>query len=81
MSETQTINEFEKLGLNPNLLKAIEDERFEKPTEIQEKTIQLVLDGKDVIARASTGSGKTLAFGSAILQNCKNSKKSTYGTG
>ena len=66
-----TINEFKKLGLSPNVIKVLEEEKFEKPTEIQELTIPLVLDGKDIIARASTGSGKTLAFGSTILQNTK----------
>lgn len=65
------INEFEKLGLGPKILKALEDEKFEKPTEIQEKTIPLVLKGTDIIAKASTGSGKTLAFGATILQNTK----------
>jgi ATP-dependent RNA helicase DeaD len=62
---------FEKLGISKELLKALEDEKFEKPTEIQEKSIPLVIRGKDVIAKASTGSGKTLAFGAGILQNTK----------
>lgn len=65
------MNEFEKLGINCNLIKALKNAKFEKPTEIQEKSIPLVLSGKDTIAQASTGSGKTLAFGSAILQNTK----------
>jgi len=65
------LQEFEKLGLSSHIIKALEQENFEKPTEIQEKTISLVLEGKDIIARASTGSGKTLAFGSTILQNTK----------
>ena len=66
-----SINEFEKLGLNPSLIRVLEEEKFEKPTEIQELAIPLVLNRKDVIARASTGSGKTLVFGSTILQNTK----------
>ena len=65
------MEQFRKLGISEQILKSIQEHKFEKPTEIQEKTIQLVLDGKDVIARASTGSGKTLAFGSAIIQNSK----------
>ncbi|MBS3079615.1 DEAD/DEAH box helicase [Candidatus Pacearchaeota archaeon] len=69
-SEYKT-SEFEKLGISKELLRALNDEKFEKPTEIQELAIPLVLQGKDVIARASTGSGKTLAFGSTILQNTK----------
>ena len=66
-----SVNEFVKLGISNELLRALEDEKFEKPTEIQELSIPLVLQGKDVIAKASTGSGKTLAFGSTILQNTK----------
>ena len=67
----KSINEFKKLGLNEAILNSIREHKFEKPTEIQEKTIPLVLAGKDVIAGASTGSGKTLAFGSGIVQNLK----------
>ena len=62
---------FNELGLSENLLKAIEDEKFEKPSEIQEKSIPFVIQGKDVIAKASTGSGKTLAFASVILKETK----------
>lgn len=62
---------FRKLGLSEQILKSLKEHEFETPSEIQEKTIPLVLQGKDVIAGASTGSGKTLAFGSAIIQNCK----------
>lgn len=63
------MEEFKKLGLSEEILKAIKDEKFESPTEIQRKTIPLVLRGKDVIAGSATGSGKTLAFGSGIIQN------------
>jgi superfamily II DNA/RNA helicase len=62
---------FKELGISSPILKSLEEHGFEKPSEIQEKTIKLVIEGKDVIAGASTGSGKTLAFGSGILQNTK----------
>lgn len=39
-----------------------------EPTLIQEKTIPLILDGKDVLIRARTGSGKTGAFAVPIIQ-------------
>jgi ATP-dependent RNA helicase DeaD len=61
---------FRKLGLNEELLEQIKKLGFEKPTEIQEKTIPLVLEGKDIIGGSATGSGKTLAFGAPIIQNC-----------
>ncbi len=60
---------FKDLGFKKPLLDAIKRAKIEKPTEIQEKSIPLVLKGRDVIAGSATGSGKTLAFGSAIIQN------------
>jgi ATP-dependent RNA helicase DeaD len=60
---------FRKLKISEEILKSLSDMKFEKPTEIQEKTIPLILEGKDVIAGAATGSGKTLAFGAGIIQN------------
>lgn len=62
---------FRELGIITPILRAIEDEQFEKPTEIQEKAIPLILAGQDVIAGAATGSGKTLAFASGIIQNAE----------
>lgn len=62
---------FRELGIIKPILRAIEDEQFEKPTEIQEKSIPLILTGEDVIAGAATGSGKTLAFAADIIQNAK----------
>ena len=61
---------FKKLGLTDALLRALADEKFDTPTEIQEKAIPLIVQGKDVIGGAATGSGKTLAFGAGIVQNC-----------
>jgi len=68
--ENTNIEKFKKLGIEGELLRAIERENFENPSEIQEKSIPLVLAGYDVIAESATGSGKTLAFGSGIIQNC-----------
>ena len=68
------MEKFRKLGIIEPILKVIEEEEFEKPTEIQEKSIPLVVSGKDVIAGSATGSGKTLAFGSGIIQNVEKRK-------
>lgn len=59
---------FKELGLDHDLLKAISRSGFEEATPIQEQTIPLVLQGKDVIGQAQTGTGKTAAFGLPILQ-------------
>jgi len=63
------MEKFRKLGIIEPILKSIQDQNFEEPTEIQEKSIPLILEGKDVIAGAATGSGKTLAFASGIIKN------------
>ena len=66
--------EFKELGLEEPILKALKELKIDTPTEIQEKTIPSVLQGKDVIAGSATGSGKTLAFGSGIIQNLEPGK-------
>jgi superfamily II DNA/RNA helicase len=53
---------FENLGLNAKTLQAISDVGYTSPTPIQEQTIPLLLQGRDVIALAQTGSGKTASF-------------------
>lgn len=65
---------FRKLGIIEPILKSIEEQKFENPTEVQEKSIPLILSGKDVIAESATGSGKTLAFGAGIIQNAERNK-------
>ncbi|MDD5473965.1 MAG: DEAD/DEAH box helicase [Candidatus Methanoperedens sp.] len=55
-------------------MKSINDSMFESPSEIQEKSIPLILAGKDIIAGSATGSGKTLAFATGILQNSERGK-------
>lgn len=63
------MNGFKELGIDIDILKSIENEGFDEPTEIQVKSIPVALQGKDVIAGSATGSGKTLAFGAGIIQN------------
>jgi ATP-dependent RNA helicase DeaD len=65
---------FSELGIIEPILKSIQDLKFEEPSEIQEKTIPVVLQGKDVIAGSATGSGKTLAFSSVIIQKAEKGK-------
>ncbi|HEY9206620.1 MAG TPA: DEAD/DEAH box helicase [Candidatus Methanoperedens sp.] len=65
---------FKNLGVSEPFLKSLYDQKFECPSEIQEKSIPLILAGKDVIAGAATGSGKTLAFASGIIQGSERGK-------
>lgn len=68
------MEKFRKLGIIMPVLKSIQEQKFEEPTEIQEKSIPLILEGKDVIAGAATGSGKTLAFASRIIEIAEKGK-------
>jgi ATP-dependent RNA helicase DeaD len=68
------MKKFIELGLNKEILKEIEKLRITIPTKIQEDTIPLILEGKDIIGESATGSGKTLAFASGIIENSERGK-------
>lgn len=59
---------FKDLQLNRPILRAVAEAGYDNPTLVQEKTIPLVLNKKDVIVSAQTGTGKTAAFALPILQ-------------
>ena len=56
------MKKFTDFGLNDTLLDALFYMNFEEATEIQEKAIPTILEGKDLIGCAQTGTGKTAAF-------------------
>nr|WP_220457626.1 ATP-dependent RNA helicase SrmB [Vibrio marinisediminis] len=66
--ELTVIKNFADLDLDPNLLSAIEDMGFERPTEVQAQAIPQALEGRDILASAPTGTGKTAAFVLPALQ-------------
>lgn len=53
---------FSELPLNDSVLDALDAMRFEECTPIQEKSIPVILEGRDLIAVAQTGTGKTAAY-------------------
>ena len=57
-----TFSSEEFSSLDPRVLRALADLSFAHPTLVQAKAIPLLLEGKDVLARARTGSGKTAAY-------------------
>jgi ATP-dependent RNA helicase RhlE len=59
---------FEELKLVDPIVKALKDQNYNKPTEIQAQAIPLVLNGNDVLGSAQTGTGKTAAFAIPIIQ-------------
>ncbi len=63
---------FASLGVQKEFVKSIKELGITRPTEIQEKTLPILLNSKtDFIGLAQTGTGKTLAFGLPIIQNIK----------
>ncbi|KAL2551676.1 DEAD-box ATP-dependent RNA helicase 16 [Forsythia ovata] len=66
--EEEEEKSFEELGVDPRLIRALSKKSIEKPTPIQRVAIPLILEGKDVVARAKTGSGKTFAYLLPLLQ-------------
>ena len=71
---------FLNLGLDENLLKAVQQMGFETPSEIQSKAIPQLLEKEtDLVALAQTGTGKTAAFGFPLLQKIDTKRKVVQG--
>ncbi|MDO5556701.1 MAG: DEAD/DEAH box helicase [Clostridia bacterium] len=67
---------FEELDLQDDIKRGLRDNGYIEATQIQEKAIPCILEGKDIIGQSKTGTGKTAAYGLPILQNIdKGSKK------
>lgn len=66
---------FENLNLIEPILKALKKEGYTAPTPIQEQSIPIILERKDLLGCAQTGTGKTAAFAIPILQILETSKK------
>jgi len=65
---------FSKLGLSTKMTTILSKNNYLIPTPIQEKVIPLVLEGKDIMARAQTGSGKSASFVLPILEHIAHTK-------
>jgi superfamily II DNA/RNA helicase len=75
--ENNTTEQWQALTkVKPYLQKAWETSGFEKPTSIQEKTIEPLLEGKDIIFESPTGTGKTVAYVLPMLNNIDETSKS-----
>lgn len=60
--------QFNETDLSGELLEAVEKMGFSEMTEIQEKAIPSLLEGRDVIGKSNTGTGKTAAFSLPIIE-------------
>jgi translation initiation factor 4A len=81
VSEYASIPEFKNWEdvdeISPDLLRGIYAYGFEKPSNIQQKSILSIIQKRDVIAQAQSGTGKTGAFTVAALQGVNVEKKTT----
>ena len=66
---------FKDLKLIEPILRALKDQNYREPTEIQAKSSPLVLNGDDVLGSAQTGTGKTAAFAIPIIQHLVNGEQ------
>ncbi|WP_435416196.1 DEAD/DEAH box helicase [Polaribacter aestuariivivens] len=66
--------QFSEIPLDKSILKAVAEARFHTPTLVQQKTIPLVLEKKNVIVSANTGTGKTAAFALPIIHLLMNNE-------
>ena len=74
------MSDFKNIGLDENILLAIEKMGFKTPSEVQSKTIPILLnDETDLVALAQTGTGKTAAFGFPMLQKIDIKSRTTQG--
>jgi len=65
--QTTSFKEWESMSINEKILRGIYAYGYENPSPIQQKAIQPIIDGNDVIAQAQSGTGKTGAFTVALL--------------
>ncbi len=66
---------FTDLNLSDSLIAGLNDVNFTEPTPVQQKSIPIVLEGKDLISTAQTGTGKTGAFVIPIMERILKSKR------
>ncbi len=62
-------NKFEDFAVHPRILTNLLAKGYKTPTPIQDQTIQLVLEGRDVVGIANTGTGKTAAFSVPLIHD------------
>jgi len=65
--EFPNVQNWDDFDISPNLLRGIHGCGYENPSPIQQKAIQPILSGRDVVAQAQSGTGKTAAFSIGAL--------------
>ena len=62
---------FEDLNISKQVIENLNDEGITEPTQVQQKSIPKVLEGKELLVESETGSGKTLAFSLPIINQAQ----------
>ena len=73
----ERVDDFDSMGLNPDLLRGVYNYGFKTPSDIQALSIKPIILERHVIAQAQSGTGKTGAFAIGILNRIKTSEKTT----
>lgn len=72
-------NKFEKFNLNKNIIRSLNNLKYEEPSKVQEEVIPSLLDESDVIVKSKTGSGKTASFAIPIVEKIDIDNNSVQG--
>ncbi|KAH8299767.1 hypothetical protein KR044_005778 [Drosophila immigrans] len=79
--DEQDMTQWQGLGIPAPIMRALAEQKFEAPTQIQSMTLPAAIHGKkDILGAAETGSGKTLAFGIPILAGILELKQRNDGS-
>jgi len=75
MDDNNEQEQFDALGLDHRVVRALLKSGFIRPTNVQMKSIPIALEKKDILMRAKTGSGKTLAYSLPLIENILRAKR------
>ena len=78
--EDEEVINFNEMGIDDRILMGVLKLGWLEPTPIQETAIPLILEGRDILAKARTGSGKTGAYAIPLLHKILAMKKSKVST-
>ena len=62
------VNKFEKFNLDKNIIKSLNNMKYEEPSKVQDEVIPFLLNKNDIIVKSKTGSGKTASFAIPIVE-------------
>jgi len=66
---------FNQLGLSAELLRAVDEKGYREATPVQQQSIPIILEGRDILAGAQTGTGKTAGFTLPMLHRLQHGQK------